>query len=70
MSKYKKEGQMVSIIPKVSQLVSKLNSTSKITQITPLIQISSLYIKDKKVGKMISNISKVGQFISKFRIRN
>jgi hypothetical protein len=50
MSKYKKVGQMVSIIPKVGQLVSKLKATSKITQITPIVQISSLYIKDKKVG--------------------
>jgi hypothetical protein len=45
---FKNVGQMVSIIPKNGQLVSKLNSTSKITQITPLVQISSLYIKDKK----------------------
>jgi hypothetical protein len=57
---------MVSIKPTVVQLVSKLN-LHKNTQITPLVQISSLYIKDKKVGKAISNISKVGQFISKFK---
>jgi hypothetical protein len=48
------------IVSKVGQLVSILNSVS---EITPLVQIQSLYVK--KVGQMISNyLKKVSWFQS------
>jgi hypothetical protein len=74
MSKSKKVGKMISIISKVGQQISKFNLLSADIKlnltliITPIIKISSLYVKinNMEIGKMISKISKVGQLISKF----
>jgi hypothetical protein len=54
---------MISKISKVGQIISKFNWAS---EVTPMVQISNLYVTKQKVCQAISKISKVGKLISKF----